>query len=80
MLESMLQKAAEDQPETTVAFSDGWEEVDAMELNLANQLRFATVNELEALMDEYGAETLDDLEKALDAVLAAADEEESAGA
>jgi len=75
MMESMLVRVGEQGGESGVVLSEAWDEVDALELDLARQLGLETVEELEELMEEYNADSIDELSLALDAVLAAADEE-----
>ena len=48
----MLSKVEEQQAETAVAFAEGWEGIDALELDLAQQLGFETVAELEVLLHD----------------------------
>ena len=78
-LASLLQNLDEQkvlEAEATAALEDGWEHIDQMEGALADAMGFASVDELEQMMDNMGCQTLDELADVLDAVILAEEADE----
>ena len=54
------------QRETQDALQEGWEHIEKMELAIANEMGFDTVEQLDELMEELNVQTLDELADVLD--------------